>query len=91
MFPLLASFHFALVKKRSKRTYFKEEALLIQIGIKIREIRTKKYISQDTLAKDFEIDYSQVNRMELGKVNFGISYLYKIATALGVNPKTLLP
>ncbi len=43
------------------------------------------------LANDCEIDYSQVNRMELGKVNFSISYLYKIAAALEVNPKELLP
>lgn len=43
------------------------------------------------LANECEIDYSQVNRMALGKVNFSISYLYKVAAALGVDPKELLP
>jgi transcriptional regulator with XRE-family HTH domain len=79
------------VKKQSPRTYFKDEALLLQIGAKIREIRTRKDISQEMLANECGIDYSQVNRMELGKVNFSISYLYKIAAALGTKPKDLLP
>lgn len=80
-----------LVKRKAKRTYFKDDKLLTQIGNKIREIRLSKNISQETLANDCEVDYSQVNRMELGKVNFSISYLYKIAASLKVDPKNLLP
>jgi transcriptional regulator with XRE-family HTH domain len=79
------------VKKKSKRTYYKDEALLAKIGENIRKVRLSKKISQESLANDCEIDYSQVNRMELGKVNFNISYLYKIAKALNVDPKQLLP
>ncbi|WP_121356759.1 helix-turn-helix domain-containing protein [Flavisolibacter nicotianae] len=62
-----------------------------QVGERIREIRNKKNVSIEELANDCEVDYSQVLRMELGKVNFSISYLNKVATALGVNPKELLP
>jgi transcriptional regulator with XRE-family HTH domain len=62
-----------------------------QIGEKIREIRNQKNVSIEALANECGVDYSQVNRMELGKVNFSISYLHKIASALGVNPKELLP
>ena len=79
------------MKKHPKRRYYKDDALLKEIGEKIRAIRTEKEISQEMLANECEIDYSQVNRMELGKVNFSISYLYKIASALGVNPNELLP
>lgn len=79
------------MKKKTPRKYFKDEDLLINIGNKIREIRLSKNISQESLANECEIDYSQVNRMELGKVNFSISYLYKIAKALEVNPKDILP
>ena len=61
------------------------------IGEKIREIRNQKNVSIEELANDCGVDYSQVNRMELGKVNFSISYLSKIASALGVDPKELLP
>ena len=62
-----------------------------QVGERIREIRNQKNVSIEELANDCEVDYSQVLRMELGKVNFSISYLNKVATALGVNPKELLP
>ena len=79
------------MKKRSKRYYFRDDNLLIQIGVKIREARMKKNISQETLANESEIDYSQINRMELGKVNFSVSYLSKIAHVLNINPKDLLP
>jgi transcriptional regulator with XRE-family HTH domain len=62
-----------------------------QVGEKIREIRSRKNVSIEALANECGVDYSQVNRMELGKVNFSISYLSKIATALGIDPKELLP
>ena len=78
------------MKKNEKVTYFKDKDALKQIGSRIREIRTKKEISQETLANSCDIDYSQVNRMELGKVNFGVSYLFRIAEALEVDPKELL-
>ncbi len=79
------------MKKKVPRKYFKDEDLLVEIGNKIREIRIAKNISIEALANDCDVDYSQVNRMELGKVNFGISYLYRIAKALDVDPKKLLP
>ena len=78
------------MNKNRKVNYFKDEEALKQIGSRIREIRTSKEMSQETLANSCDIDYSQVNRMELGKVNFGISYLFRIAGALEVDPKELL-
>jgi len=78
------------VKKKSKRSYYKDEEALRRVGLKIREIRTSKKISQENLANECEIDYSQLNRMELGKVNFNLSNLYRIAEALNVDPKDLL-
>jgi len=78
------------VKQTEKINYFKDEEALKQIGNRIREIRTSKHLSQESLANNCGIDYSQVNRMELGKINFGISYLFRIAQALEVNPKDLL-
>ena len=79
------------MKKKQRRKYFKDQNLLNEIGEKIREIRLSKNISQESLANEVEIDYSQINRMELGKVNFSISYLYRIAKALETDPKQLLP
>jgi len=78
------------VKSKRKRSYYKDDEVLKSIGAKIREFRVNKEISQETLANECEIDYSQVNRMELGKVNFSISNLFRIARALNVDPKELL-
>ena len=64
---------------------------LTLIGSKIREVRTLKGISIETLANTSAMDYSQLARMETGQVNFTISYLFRVAEALGVTPKDLLP
>ena len=77
--------------KKAKRIYYKDEVLLSKIGETIRVIRLSKDMSIEALANECEVDYSQINRMELGKVNFSISYLKKIASILGVDPKDLLP
>jgi len=79
------------VNKPTKRTYFKDEALLIKIGNKIREIRQSRNISQEKLANECGIDYSQVHRMEMGKVNFSVSFLSKLSAALNVDLKDFLP
>jgi transcriptional regulator with XRE-family HTH domain len=79
------------VKKRVKRIYYKDEEMLKQIGVKIREARSGKNMTIEALAIECEVDYSQINRMELGKVNFAVSYLSKVAKALKIDPKELLP
>lgn len=79
------------MKKKVIRKNFRDEELLAHIGNKIREIRIIKGITQETLANECEVDYSQVHRMEMGRVNFNISNLYKIAQALGVDAKEFLP
>lgn len=78
------------MNQRVVKKYFKDEKLLVQIGDKIRKIRTERGLSQEFLANECEVDYSQINRMELGKVNFSVSYLSKIASALKVHPRDLL-
>lgn len=76
---------------KSISKYYKDPDLLKQIGEKMRFERNQKNMSQESLANECGIDYSQVNRMELGKVNFSISYLYRIAAALGIDARSLLP
>jgi transcriptional regulator with XRE-family HTH domain len=80
------------VKKQSKRVYYRDDDFLKKIGNKIRDLRTSKGMTQMDLAfKCNDKDYSQINRVELGKVNFSVSYLSLIAEALEVTPKKLLP
>ena len=80
------------MKKRVKRVYFRDDDFLQKIGEKIRSLRLARGLTQMDLAfKCNDKDYSQINRVELGKVNFSVSYLSLIAKALDVTPKDLLP
>lgn len=80
------------MKKQTKRVYYRDDAFLRKIGERIRELRLEKNMTQMDLAfRCHDKDYSQINRVELGKVNFSVSYLSLIADALGVTPNDLLP
>ncbi|MBS1578751.1 MAG: helix-turn-helix transcriptional regulator [Bacteroidetes bacterium] len=80
------------MKKKAKRVYFRDDVFLKGIGKRIRELRLKKSLTQTELAfLCNDKDYSQINRVELGKVNFSVSYLSLIAKALEVTPEELLP
>ena len=79
------------MKRRVKREYYINKAALLLVGAKMREIRLAKEVSIETLANTSGMDYSQLARMELGQVNFSISYLFRVAEALGVAAKELLP
>ncbi len=79
------------VPSKTTRTYYKDNEAMKVVGQKIREIRNLKQISIEQLANECEVDATQIGRMELGKVNFSISYLYRIAKALEIHPKELIP
>jgi transcriptional regulator with XRE-family HTH domain len=76
------------VAKAKSKSYFKDNDFLNKVGGRIRKIRKSKGITQTELAfMCNDLDYSQINRMELGKVNFSISLLSLLARALEVEPK----
>ena len=80
------------MEKQSRRPYYRDDIFLQKIGAKVRELRLGAGMTQMDLAfKCKDKDYSQINRVELGKVNFSVSYLTLISEALGVSPKDLLP
>lgn len=80
------------MEKQRRRPYYRDNVFLQGLGAKIRELRQGKGMTQMDLAfKCGDKDYSQINRVELGKVNFSVSYLTLISGALEVSPKDLLP
>ena len=79
------------MKKSPRKKYYVNKNALLLVGNKIREVRNSKGKSMENLANDSGIDYTQWARMETGQVNFTISYLFRVAEALGVTPKQLLP
>jgi transcriptional regulator with XRE-family HTH domain len=80
------------VKQPPKRNYYRDDAFLKGLGQKVREERIRKGLTQTELAfKCRDIDYSQINRIELGKVNFSVSFLNLLAEALEVKAVDLMP
>jgi transcriptional regulator with XRE-family HTH domain len=61
-----------------------KEETLKKIGLKIKELREEKNISQQELAYRCEFEKSNMNRIEKGKTNLTIGTLLKICEALNV-------
>ena len=55
-----------------------------KVGTKIREIRTNKGLSIEKLANESGIDYTQLSRIELGKINTSVYQVYIISNSLSV-------
>lgn len=62
-----------------------------KLGLKIREIRKQKNLTQEEVAYKAQLDYSYVNQIENGKRNPSMDAVERIAKALGVKTKNLIP
>lgn len=63
---------------------------LIKLGLKVREIRLSKSLSQTDLAFKIGKDQPSINRLEKGKINPSILYLLEIANGLEIPVSKLL-
>jgi len=70
--------------------YIRDEKALKAVGLQIRKLRVKADYSQQEFADLCEVELSQINRIELGKVNTSVSVLFRIAEVLKVKPSKLL-
>ncbi|MEY2793227.1 MAG: hypothetical protein RJA76_1219 [Bacteroidota bacterium] len=59
-----------------------KKEVCVKVGKKIREIRTQKGYTLESLANEANIDYTQLSRIELGKINTSIFQVYQIASHL---------
>ena len=69
--------------------YLRNEVEIKRFGKWVRQIRIAKNISQENLAYEAEIEYSQVSRIERGIINTSISQVFAIAKALNIEPWVL--
>jgi transcriptional regulator with XRE-family HTH domain len=69
------------------KTYYKNEEGVKAFGIKLRDIRKQKGISQESLAFATDLHLSQIGRIERGEVSTSISFVYLFAKVLQVHPK----
>ena len=68
-----------------------EAALLKRFGRAVRRARDAKGLSQEALAADADVDRSTVARVEAGGFNASLRVIGRLARALGVRPRDLLP
>ena len=65
--------------------------LTVSFGLKVREQRKLKKLSQERLALLCNIDRSYMGRIERGEVNVTIEKVYELAKALDIPAINLLP
>lgn len=67
-----------------------DSEFLIAVGIRIRQLREKKNLSQQDLADDCGMPKVQIGRIERAEVNTTIKTLVKISIALETTPSEIL-
>lgn len=61
----------------------------IRLGLRIKQVRTDRGMSQKDLAYEADLDRSYIASVENGQRNVSIVNIEKIAKALGVSLRTL--
>lgn len=86
--PLIISFEFArFVKLMPVRN---KDQFAIMLGQRIREMRINKNMSIGQLALESGLDYTQLSRIELGKINTRVFTLYQLSRALDIPLEKIL-
>jgi transcriptional regulator with XRE-family HTH domain len=78
--------NYQLIKVQS----INNESIALIVGRRVREIRKEKGFTIEGLANEANIEYSQLSRIELGKINTTLAQLQIIANALEVKLTYLL-
>lgn len=62
-----------------------KKKVAVELGKKIRKIRINKGFTITELAHNSEMEYKQLSRIELGKINTTVYQINKIAVSLGIS------
>ncbi len=62
----------------------------IRFGLRLRELRHSRGLSQEQLAYEAGLDRTYVSSCERGRRNIGLVNIHRLAAALGVSPEELL-
>jgi DNA-binding XRE family transcriptional regulator len=63
----------------------KNKNLILSFGIHIRKLRVERAYSMRYLADLADVNYTQISKIETGKINTTISTAYALAKALDVS------
>jgi transcriptional regulator with XRE-family HTH domain len=67
----------------------KKSKLLTVVGDNIREQRKAQGLTQQQLAFECGLELSQINRIELGKINTSVVQIARICKVLEINPSVI--
>jgi len=62
----------------------------VVFGLRLRELRRARAISQEALADDAGLDRTYISSVERGHRNISLLNIYRLASVLGVEPAELL-
>ncbi|MEZ5941103.1 MAG: helix-turn-helix transcriptional regulator [Planctomycetaceae bacterium] len=65
--------------------------LQIRFGQRLRDVRTKQGVSQEKLAADAGLHRTYVSSVERGERNISLMNIHRLALALGVRMRDLIP
>lgn len=86
--PLIISFEFTRFVKLMP--VGNKDQFAITLGQRIREMRINKNLSIGQLALESGLDYTQLSRIELGKINTRVFTLYQLSKALDIPLEKIL-
>ncbi len=62
----------------------------IRFGLRLREVRRSRALSQEALAHEAGLDRTYVSSCERGQRNIGLVNIHRLAVALRISPEELL-
>ena len=62
-----------------------------EFGARLKELRLQRGVSQERLGQVAGLDRTYISSAESGRRNVTLGSIYKLATALEVEPRDLLP
>jgi transcriptional regulator with XRE-family HTH domain len=68
-----------------------KKAMLEQLGLRVKEVRLQKGLTQTELANKIGKDHPSINKLENGKVNPSYVFLLEVAQGLEVHIKDIIP
>lgn len=66
-----------------------EDQQLVEFGLRLRELRLQRGLSQEELGSLAELDRTYISGIERGTRNVGLLNVFRIAKALTVHPSEL--
>jgi putative transcriptional regulator len=67
-----------------------KKVMLEQLGLRVKEIRLQKGLTQTELANKIGKDHPSINKLENGKVNPSYIFLCEVADGLDISVKELV-